>query len=63
LPEERRVSDTRRLLVELETADYDALAAAAQRRGWTLQMLIERLLTESLASEVMAALLDEDADE
>jgi len=26
-------------------------------------MLIERLLTECLASEVMAALLDEDADE
>jgi hypothetical protein len=57
------MSDTRRLLVELETADYDALAAAAQRRGWTLHMLIERLLTECLASEVMAALLDEDADE
>ncbi|MCA3685055.1 MAG: hypothetical protein IOC02_13175 [Methylobacterium sp.] len=57
------MSDTRRLLVELETADYAALASAAQRRGWTLQMLIERLLTESLASEVMAALLDEDADE
>lgn len=57
------MSDTRRLLVELEAQDYAALTAAAQRRGWTLQMLAERLLTECLASEVMAALLDEDDDE
>ncbi|MCA3648260.1 MAG: hypothetical protein IOC42_02735 [Methylobacterium sp.] len=56
------MSDTRRLIVELEVKDHDALVAAARRRGWTLQMLAERLLTECLASEVMAALLDEDDD-
>lgn len=48
------MSDTRRLIVELEAKDHDALVAAARRRGWTLQMLAERLLTEC------AALLDED---
>ncbi|MFO0448867.1 MAG: hypothetical protein ACK52I_09445 [Pseudomonadota bacterium] len=57
------MSDTRRVIIELETRDFDTLLAAAQRRGWTLQMLAERLLTECLASEVMAALLDEDDDE
>jgi hypothetical protein len=56
------MSATRRLIIELETADYETLVAAALRRGWTLQMLAERLLTECLASEVMAALLDEDDD-
>ena len=57
------MSDTRRVIIELETRDFDTLLAAAQRRGWTLQMLAERLLTECLASEVMAALLDDDDDE
>lgn len=52
---------TRRLIVELDVADYDALLSAAKRRGQTIGELAEKLLVECLASEVMEALLEENA--
>lgn len=61
----RRASSdtTRRLLLELELADHEALTGEARRRGLTLQELVENLLREILASNLFTVVLDEDDDD
>lgn len=54
---------TRRLLLELELADHEAVLGEARRRGLTLQELVENLLKEILASNLFTVLLDDDDDE
>jgi len=51
---------TRRFVVELEVRDGDDLLAAAQRRGLTLQELMENILVEALHSDLLPVILGEE---